>query len=134
MEMLKVEDLIDIEKAREIFAKIPKERIMKWMAISKSGRITIERLKPYEEMTQVDWLENELLAGRKVSPLDALRDFGVFRLAAVVHKLKNRGMHILSHRQQHGKRKDCYYSVYYLAKEERERVKNLQENGATRYD
>lgn len=39
--------------------------------------------------TQQAWVRQQLLAGKPITPLDALRGCGCFRLAAVIHRLRN---------------------------------------------
>ena len=45
-------------------------------------------------MTQKEQIINLLKTGRSITPMSALRNFGCFRLAAVIHKLKKEGMDI----------------------------------------
>jgi hypothetical protein len=45
-------------------------------------------------VTQNDVIRAALLAGRSLTPLDALRDFGCFRLAARVADLRREGLPI----------------------------------------
>ena len=46
---------------------------------------------PNSTEAQIDLIRAALLTGRYLSPMDALRDFGCFRLAAVVHVLRKEG-------------------------------------------
>jgi len=41
--------------------------------------------------TQIAWVLDELLKGRQLTPMDALKGCGCFRLAAVIHILKKEG-------------------------------------------
>jgi len=41
--------------------------------------------------TQISWVLDELLKGRQLTPLDALKECGCFRLAAIIHILKKEG-------------------------------------------
>ena len=45
-------------------------------------------------MSQSDQIRAALLSGRSLTPLDALEDFGCFRLAARVADLRREGMDI----------------------------------------
>ena len=42
-------------------------------------------------MTQNDAILNHLTSGRSITPLDALRDYGCFRLAARIDDLRKQG-------------------------------------------
>lgn len=44
--------------------------------------------------TQRDWLRAQLIAGHAVTPLDALRGCGCFRLAARIDELRQQGLPI----------------------------------------
>lgn len=66
------------------------------------------------QLTQKQMVRNRLEAGKKISPLQALRDFGCMRLADVIYKLRRDGLTIETDtRQQGGKR----YAVYRLVSE-----------------
>ena len=41
-----------------------------------------------------------LLDGRSITPLEALNKFGIFRLAAVVHELRDEGLDIITEKFQ----------------------------------
>lgn len=45
-------------------------------------------------MTQKEQIINLLKTGRSITPMSALRNYGCYRLAAVIHKLKKQGMDI----------------------------------------
>ena len=61
-------------------------------------------------MTQNEQLRAALLAGRSLTPLDALRDFGCFRLAARVADLRREGLPIeCASETKNGKRFARYY-------------------------
>ena len=45
-------------------------------------------------MTQKEKIKNLLKSGQGLTPMEALKLFGCFRLASVVHKLKSEGMKI----------------------------------------
>ena len=44
--------------------------------------------------TQIERIEYYLSSGKTLTPIQALNKFGCFRLAAVIFKLKGRGMRI----------------------------------------
>lgn len=45
-------------------------------------------------MTQEERLENYLIENRAVNPLEAWVELGIYRLSAVIHTLKKKGMNI----------------------------------------
>lgn len=55
-----------------------------------------------------------LLKGRSITPLEALNRFGIFRLAAVVHELREEGLPIVTEKLQVSPRKRV--ANYYLPK------------------
>ena len=64
-------------------------------------------------MTQTEWVRLQLIAGRALTPMDALKEAGCFRLAARVDELRNMGMRITATLvQRHSKR----FSEYRLAR------------------
>lgn len=52
-----------------------------------------------------------LLAGERISPMDALREFGSWRLAARVRDLKESGWNVLSERVSDGERTYATYRI-----------------------
>ena len=55
--------------------------------------------------TQKQKIRKHLEAGGSITPLEALREFGCFRLAARIDNLRNEGMNIkMEMVEQHGKR------------------------------
>jgi hypothetical protein len=61
-------------------------------------------------VTQNEQLRAALLAGRSLTPVDALRDFGCFRLAARVADLRREGLPIeCVSETKNGKRFARYY-------------------------
>ena len=44
--------------------------------------------------SQTDMIHEHLLAGKSITPIEALRDFGCFRLAARIDDLRGRGVDI----------------------------------------
>lgn len=70
-----------------------------------------------DERAQEARIREDLLAGKSITPLEALRDYGSMRLGARIHSLKRkRGMNIkttmLSHVTPNGKKKR--YASYSL--------------------
>lgn len=45
-----------------------------------------------QTLTQIEWVRQQLEAGRRVTPLDALNDYGIMRLGARVYDLIQAGM------------------------------------------
>ena len=62
-------------------------------------------------MTQQSHILARLQAGKKVSQLSALRDFGCMRLAAVIHRLRKKG-YVITSETRH--QKGTQYAVYRL--------------------
>ena len=55
-----------------------------------------------------------LLKGHSITPLEALNKFGIFRLAAVVHELRDEGLDIITEKFQVSPKKRV--AKYYLKK------------------
>ena len=55
-----------------------------------------------------------LLNGNTITPLEALNKFGIFRLAAVVHELRDEGLDIITEKFQVSPKKRV--AKYYLKK------------------
>ena len=49
------------------------------------------------QISQEILVRDALQQGKVITPIDALESFGVFRLAAVVHKLRQQGMEIITY-------------------------------------
>ena len=47
--------------------------------------------------SQRDMIRDALLAGRVISPIDALDNFGVYRLSAVIYDLRKEGLDIITY-------------------------------------
>lgn len=62
-------------------------------------------------MSQVNQVRRHLEAGNKITPLQALRQFGAMRLAHIIYKLRQQGYNIVTDRRHQGGK---YYAVYYL--------------------
>lgn len=55
------------------------------------------------------WLEN----GNSITPIEALQQWGCFRLAAVINRLRNDGMDIVTEKVTNGRKS---FAKYYLKK------------------
>ena len=62
-------------------------------------------------MTQLNQVRRHLEAGNKITPLQALRQFGAMRLAHIIYKLRCEGYKIVTDRRHQGGKT---YAVYYL--------------------
>lgn len=47
-----------------------------------------------KDISQKNLILNHLRAGRSITPLEALGEYSVYRLAPVIHRLKGDGYHI----------------------------------------
>lgn len=56
--------------------------------------IAIASEVPKKKATQKDRIKAHLLSGKSITPIDALERYGSFRLAAIIHTLRNEGMSI----------------------------------------
>jgi hypothetical protein len=61
-------------------------------------------------MTQKQCILSDLLQGRKITPLDALNNYGCFRIGARINELRNQGYDIVTEYPKKGKR----YAIYSL--------------------
>lgn len=61
--------------------------------------------------SQEKWLLRTLKRGQKITPLRALEEFGIFRLAARVNSLRDRGHKIITVMVEDGDKK---YARYHL--------------------
>ena len=64
-------------------------------------------------LSQKDQVLADLKKGKKITPLDALRDYGCFRLAAVIHALRKEE-HIIN--TERVDKDDKNYALYSLEK------------------
>ena len=66
-------------------------------------------------MTQVQQIQDHLFDGKSITPLEALNQYGCFRLAAVIHILRKDGISIETENvPQNGKT----FAKYFLTTEE----------------
>lgn len=68
-------------------------------------------------MTQNDAIREHLMSGKSITPLDALRDYGCFRLAARIDQLRKQGYCITTEFETRNGKK---YASYRLIKPTRE--------------
>lgn len=64
-------------------------------------------------MTQMEIVKHHLTNFGKITPLEAQSNYNIWRLAAVIHKLKNRGLDI--HSQLKTAPSGNRYAVYSIA-------------------
>lgn len=62
-------------------------------------------------MSQSKQIKHYLEGGNKITPLEALDKFGCFRLAAIVHKLKEQGLKIKTTMIKEGQKTFAEYSI-----------------------
>lgn len=62
-------------------------------------------------MTQEAAILEYLKAGNSISPLEALSEFGCFRLASVIHALRQRGHSIVTKTAGNGRKKWANYHL-----------------------
>lgn len=65
--------------------------------------------------TQKSVVRQHLLDGKSITPLEALNKFGIFRLAAVVHELRDEGLDIITEKFQVSPKKRV--AKYYLSQD-----------------
>jgi hypothetical protein len=65
-------------------------------------------------LTQKEQILEDLKNGWKITPIDALKEYGCFRLAAVIHDLRKEGYNIKTERINK-QNKDGKYASYYLS-------------------
>lgn len=64
-------------------------------------------------MTQKEMVLQDLKAGKQITPLDALRNYGCFRLASIIHTLRQEGHAIKTETIDNGKKKFASYKLEY---------------------
>jgi hypothetical protein len=62
-------------------------------------------------MTQNDAIRAHLESGKSITPLDALRDYGCFRLAARIDDLRNQGLCITTEFEMRNGKKYASYRL-----------------------
>ena len=60
-------------------------------------------------MTQCEQILEHLRRGKTLTPIDALNEYGIFRLAARVQDLRDRGHDILTYRESQGEKTFARY-------------------------
>ena len=70
----------------------------------------------HREDSQITKILEHLKSGKEISPLEALREYGSFRLGAVIGKLRDEGYIIITRMQRYEKSsgKKGGYAVYRL--------------------
>lgn len=61
--------------------------------------------------TQKEQIKKYLLSRKTITPIQALNKFGCFRLAAVIYKLKDEGLKIVTEIQHEGKKQFAKYRL-----------------------
>ena len=61
--------------------------------------------------SQTDMIHEHLLAGNSITPVDALREFGCFRLAARIDDLRGRGVDIETITEKKNGKKYARYAL-----------------------
>ena len=62
-------------------------------------------------MTQNQQIKSYLEKGKTITPLQALNKFGCFRLAAVIYKLKNEGLKIVTEMEYNSNKQFARYRL-----------------------
>ena len=68
------------------------------------------------KMTQLSMIRRHLEEGRSIDPMEALREYGCYRLGAIIFLLRNEGMNISTKLQHHKNRfgHTTHYAIYKL--------------------
>ena len=61
--------------------------------------------------TQKEQIKKYLLSKKTITPIQALNKFGCFRLAAVIYKLKNEGLKIVTEIEYNKKKQYAKYKL-----------------------
>ena len=61
--------------------------------------------------SQIDGIRNHLVTGHPINPMDALNQYGCFRLAAVVFNLKEEGLNIKTTMVKNGNKSFAEYRI-----------------------
>ena len=62
-------------------------------------------------MTQTEMIRAHLLEGKSITPLDALSEYGCFRLAARIDELRKEGLHINTEKETRNGKAYARYSM-----------------------
>ena len=71
----------------------------------------LEDIRPPKEPTQEEMVLNYLREHKSITGLEALRKFGIMRLAARIHYLKKYGYNVKTELVSNGKKKWAEYSL-----------------------
>ncbi len=70
------------------------------------------KFRPNERhKSQEEQVEDALLRGESITPLDALHRFGAFRLSAIIFNLRKNGYNISTKMVGHGNKKYALYKI-----------------------
>ena len=61
--------------------------------------------------SQEEQIESSLLRGESITPLDALKKYGAFRLSAIIFNLRKKGHNIKTDMVDNGYRKYASYKI-----------------------
>jgi hypothetical protein len=61
--------------------------------------------------SQTKAIRKDLEKGRKITPMDALKKYGCFRLGARINDLRNEGMHIVTNMVTRNGKRVALYSL-----------------------
>lgn len=64
-----------------------------------------------KDKTQLEMVLEHLMTGQAITPLDALHNYGCFRLAAVVHNLRDMGINVVSEMVSNGEKRFASYEL-----------------------
>lgn len=74
-----------------------------------------------KSLTQNEMILQDMMMGNHISPIEALRDFGCFRLAARICDLRNQGYEIQSGTvHTEGKHGPVHFSEYWINREDQQ--------------
>lgn len=69
-------------------------------------------------MSQAEMIRRHLFEGNEIDPMEALREYGCYRLGAVIHNMRKEGLNITTrlvcHKNRFGHK--THYAVYKLVK------------------
>ena len=67
--------------------------------------------KNERSISQEEQIESSLLRGESITPLDALKKYGAFRLSAIIFNLRKKGHNIRTDMVDNGYRKYASYKI-----------------------
>ena len=72
--------------------------------------------------SQMMMILNDLLDGKEITPIDALNNYGCFRLGARIYNLRELGYDIKTKTPESGKK----YAIYYMTQEAIDKIRNSE--------